>query len=89
MDCGFAAVVLSSDTVNVGQRYQQQAKLLLDSLNAGRDLPKQIREKVYFTAGRIFANGKKTARGNKRLLMSDNLPNNSPDASKELLICTH
>jgi len=58
-------------------------------IKAGWDFHKQTRENVYFTAGRIFVIGKKTARGKKSLLMSDNLPNNSHDSSKEVLICKY
>jgi len=35
-------------------------------IKAGWDLQKQIRENVYFTDGRIYVNGKKTTRGERK-----------------------
>jgi len=69
MDCDFAAAVLSLDT----------GCPTLDPLKqAGADTNKVV--KMFLPVGCIFINGKKTMWG-KILLMSDNLPNNSPDSS--------
>lgn len=40
--------------------------VLPNLINSGWDLQKQIRENVYFTDGRIYINGKKTTRGEKK-----------------------
>ncbi|MCC5815283.1 MAG: DEAD/DEAH box helicase family protein [Leptospira sp.] len=41
-------------------------KIIPAILNAGWDLETQVQEEVYFTAGRIFVRGQKTARGHRK-----------------------